>query len=37
MKELNDIDLNTKDGVLLAIKKIRILVKLHSIEWDFEK
>lgn len=37
MKELNEINLNTKDGVILAIKKIRILVKLLSIEWDFEK
>ena len=37
MKELKDFDLETKEGVILAIKKIRILVKLLSIEWDFEK
>ena len=37
MNELKDYDLETKEGVSLAIKKIRVLLKLLSIEWDFEK
>lgn len=37
MNELKDFDLETKDGIILAIKKIRILLKLSSIEQDFEK
>lgn len=37
MNELKDYDLETKDGVLLAIKKIRVLLKVKSIYWDFEK
>lgn len=37
MNELNDFDLETKEGLILAIKKIRVLLKLRSIDWDFEK
>ena len=36
-KELKDYDLETKEGITLAIKKIRVLLKLKSIDWDFEK
>ena len=37
MNELKDFDLETKEGLILAIKKIRVLLKLRSIVWDFEK
>ena len=35
IKELEDFDLETREGIILAIKKIRVLLKLTSIEWDF--
>lgn len=37
MNELKDFDLETKESLILAIKKIRVLLKLRSIDWDFEK
>lgn len=37
MNELEDFNLETKEDIALAIKKIRTLRKLDQINWDFEK